>query len=151
MRRIPAIIACILCVAGCAKSTPDTNRRLITFYQQAVKRSKSPESNQPIDWLGLKLSDGTLAGCPRFPNIDESSIIVSDPDPNEHQAVQVIVSPRVSGSFADPAVPSQEFLRQQAEDREDALRKNRYTGVFLLAKPQLAEQVATSNGDKPSN
>lgn len=151
MRKTLAIIACFLCVVGCASSTTDSNRPLINFYRHALKRVKSPESNQEIDLAGLKISDGVLPGCPRFPSVDESSIIVSDPDPNEHQAVQVIVSPRVSGSFADPVEPSPEFLREQDEYREDALRKHRYTGVFLLHKRQQAEQSGQGDGDKPSN
>ena len=51
-------------------------------------------------------------------------------------------------SFADPAEPSPEFLREQEEDREDALRTHRYTSVFLLTRPRQAVQ---GNGDKPSN
>ena len=146
MKRTLAIIVLILCVAGCA-NTSNSNRRVITFYRQAVQRLKSPESNRPIDLQGLVLSDGFLPGCPRFPSIDESSIIVSDPDPTEAQAVQVIVAPRVSGSFLDPAKPSPEFLREQVEDREDALKNHRYTGVFLLAKPR-GKQVSRTGGKR---
>jgi hypothetical protein len=136
MKRFLFISAFIICVAGCVNNS-NSNRRLITFYQQAVERSKSPESIKPIDLQGLTLSDGVLPGCPRFPSVDESSIIVSDRDPAESHAVQVIVAPRVSGSFLDPAEPTPEFLREQATDLEEAIKNHRYTAVYLLPKQKM--------------
>ena len=136
MKRVLVISALILCFAGCANNS-NSNRRLVTFYRQALERSKLPESNKPIDLQGLTLSDGVLPGCPRFPSADESSIIVSDRDPAEAHAVQVIVEPRVSGSFLDPVEPSPEFRREQAEELEDALKNHRYTGVFFLTKTKV--------------
>lgn len=144
MKRILTIIALILSVTGCAH-TSNSNRRLVIFYRQAVQQLKSPEYNKPINLQGLTVTNGVLPGCPRLPSVDESSIIVSDPDPAETQAVQVMITPRVSGSFLDLAGPSPEFLREQAADCEDALKNHGYTGVFLLVKLK-AEQVSRGNG-----
>lgn len=73
--------------------------------------------------------------------------MVTDPNPLEAQAVQVIVDPRVSGSLLDSAKPSPEFLAEQAKDVKDALRTHRYAAVYLLPKP-IDEQAGDGNGGK---
>lgn len=131
------------CIAGCA-SDGHADRKIIAFYKQARERLRSSSVSRPVDLDGLTFTGGVLPGSPKYPEVNESSIIVSDPDPSSRQIVQVIVSPRVSGSFLDPEEPSPEFLRQIAASEEEALRTHQYTGVILGSKPQ-AEQGADGN------
>lgn len=65
----------------------------------------------------------------RFPPESEDSILVSDPTSPESGVVQVIVDPRVSGSFLDPQEPSPEFLIELRTDTKNALRTHRYRYV----------------------
>jgi hypothetical protein len=102
------------------------------FHRQAKQRQIDP--NQTIALDGLKVNFGVLPSSNGAGTFEQSSIIVSDPDVRESHAVQVIVEPRVSGSFSDPAKASPDFLRQQAKDIESALKTHRYVGVYLLPK-----------------
>jgi hypothetical protein len=71
----------------------------------------------------------------KAPQWDESSIIVMDAAAEGGEAVQVIVSPRVSGSFLDPLEPSQQSSREQTQATREALKHHRYTGVFRTKAP----------------
>ncbi len=93
--------------------------------------ASGPGSPAP-DLAGLIVQPRALPGLPQYPSIDESCIVVADPDPAVPEAIQLIVSPRISGSFLDPLNPIAEFLQQQQEDTIEALQKHRYTGVYLL-------------------
>lgn len=59
--------------------------------------------------------------------------MVSDPDPNEKEAVQIIINPRVYGSMLDEE-PSDEFLRLLESNTRNALKSSRYLVVQLLPK-----------------
>ncbi|WP_265594303.1 hypothetical protein [Haloferula sp. BvORR071] len=104
------------------------------FYEQALKRSRIGDRRTPVDFSGLQVESGSLPGCPRYPDFEESSLVISDSDPAEREAVVVIVNPRVSGSFLDPSVKDEEYLREMKEEEEKALRNSRYTGVYLLPR-----------------
>lgn len=147
MRTFIGLALGILSLVGCAPSGPE--RPIMTFYRQAKQRQQSFDPKQSITLDGLRVDYGVLPGSSGEGTIDQSSLVVTDPNPRETMAVQVIVEPRVSGSFLDPAVRSLEFLKQQAMDIDDALKTHRYVIVFLLPKPN-DEQATPPDGDKPS-
>ncbi|MEK7950693.1 hypothetical protein [Luteolibacter soli] len=122
----------IATITGCA-TDPAKERPILRFYEQARKRAKTGDTRSPVDLTGLQITDGALPGCPRYPTFEESALIVSDPE--DRQAVQIIVNPRVSGSFLDPAKKDEAFLREMRAEQERSLRQSRYTGVYLLARP----------------
>ena len=148
MRSIIGPSVVILSLVGCRlPNAPE--RPIVAFYRQAKQRQHKFDRSQSIALDGLRCNYGMLPGSGGEGTFEQSSLVVTDPDSSETQAVQVIVEPRVSGSFSDPAEPSSEFLKQQAQDIEDALRTHRYVAVFLLPKP--IGEAAPSNGDKRPN
>jgi hypothetical protein len=120
----------------CGCSTAERPRPpLQVFYEQAKERLRTGDLHSKLSLDGLRFFEGTPAHAPKAPNWDESSIIVADAAGSSAAAVQIIVHPRVSGSFLDPQFPSDDFLREQAHATEDALRHHRYTGVFRIQNP----------------
>jgi hypothetical protein len=134
MQRLLGFVLFSFAVVGCA-STAKSDRRIIGFYQQALKRSETGDKSRTVCLDGLDVTDGVLPGCPRFPSFEESGIVVTDPNPSEREAVQLIVAPRVSGSMLDPAELSPEFVKQQSLEQKDALKSHDFTGVYLLPRP----------------
>jgi hypothetical protein len=149
MRSIIGLAFVIFPLVGCDLSN-GPERPIMNFYRQAKERQHKFDRNQSIALDGLRCNYGVLPGSSGEGTFEQSSLVITDPDPRETQAVQVIVEPRVSGSFSDPAEPSPGFFKEQAQDIEDALKTHRYVAVFLLPKP-IDKQAALSNGDKPSN
>jgi hypothetical protein len=129
----------VMLLAGvfqCGCSTAARSRPpLQVFYEQAKKRCRTGDLHSDISLAGLRFAEGTASNVVKGPKWDESSIIVTDAAGSSAEAVQVIVYPRVSGSFLDPREPSEEFLREQAQATEEALRRHRYTGVFRIQNP----------------
>lgn len=119
-------VACAL-ITGCA-TTPKGSARLHAFYKEARKRQMHHRIDE-IDLGGLNFMLGDYEKTQRFPPESEDSILVSDPTSPESGVVQVIVDPRVSGSFLDPQEPSPEFLIELRTDTENALRTHRYRYV----------------------
>ena len=118
-------------IASCA-SAPKVSARLNAFYEQARHRQQR-KSNVAPDPSGLHFVLGTGVGAGRFPSENESAIVVSESAFPERGAVQVIVHPRVSGSFLDPADPSPDFLDQQKADIEHALKTHEYRDVYWVS------------------
>ena len=131
MKTLIILGSLILALSGCAVDR-DADRPIMKFYREAKQRQIDP--NQSIALNGLKWNFGVLPKSRVTETYEQSSLIVTDPNPEETHAVQLIVEPRVSGSFLDPVEPSLEFLRQQAMDIESALKTHRYVNVYLLPK-----------------
>jgi hypothetical protein len=104
---------------------------LNAFYKQARDRQQHRSIVAP-DLSGLHFALGSGVRAQHFPSVVESAIVVSDPALPERGAVQVIVYPRVSGSFLDPANPSPEFLTQLNADTENALKTHEYRDVYWI-------------------
>ena len=129
----------VMLLAGvfqCACSTAARSRQpLQVFYEQAQKRCRTGIIRSDVSLAGLRFAQAVPSNAVNRLQWDESSILVTDAAAQSGEAVQVIVNPRVSGSFLDPQEPSEEFLREQAKATEEALRHHRYTGVFRIKNP----------------
>gem|GEM_PF-3991107 len=130
--RIVVILLLLFALSSC-RST-ETPRPIVRFYREALKRSQRPDKNPPADATDLRLKTGWLPGAKRYPRWDEDSIVISDPDPHENEAVLIIVNPRVSGSFLDTEYPDDEFLKMLELNARYALEHSRYLVVQLLPK-----------------
>jgi hypothetical protein len=133
-------IVVLLPLTSCA-TLPDKARPIMKFYHDAKQRERNFDPEKPISLVGLKAEYGILPGSKGAGTWKQSSLVITDPNPRETHAVQVIVEPHVSGSFLDPTERSPEFLAQQVRDIEDALQNHRYVAVYLLPKP-TDEQAA---------
>jgi hypothetical protein len=89
------LLALAIVHTGC--QSVDSSRPIIRFYREALKRSRDPEQPANADDLVVRL--GCLPGCKRYPGGDEDAIAVSDPDPNEREAVQIIPDSEVRQRF----------------------------------------------------
>jgi hypothetical protein len=123
------LLALAIVHTGC--QSVDSSRPIIRFYREALKRSRDPEHVANANDLVVRL--GCLTGCKRLPRFDENAIVVSDPDPKEREAVQIIVNPRVYGAMLDEE-PSDEFLQLLEDNTRHALKNSRYVIVQLLPK-----------------
>lgn len=119
-----------LCSCGSTRS----ERPIVRFYQEALKRSRNHERVPPANATGLQVKLGWIPGAKRYAGGTEDSIVISDPDPKETQVVLIIVEPRVSGSFLDPEEPSDDFVRMLETNARFALRNSRCRVVELLPK-----------------
>ena len=133
------LLSSVMLLAGvfqCACSTTGRSRPpLQVFYEQAKKRCQTADTLSNIDLAGLQFTEAMSSNAMKGPKWDESSIIVMDAEGSTTGAVQVIVHPRVSGSYLDPQEPSEEFLREQVRATGEALKRHRYTGVFRVQNP----------------
>lgn len=136
MKALIGLAILILPLAGCTLPR-GTERPIMKFYHEAKQRQKKFDPEKPISLDGLKVDQGVLPGSRGAGTWEQSSLVITDPDPRETHAVQVIVEPRVSGSFLDPTRRSPEFLADQSKNIEEALRTHRYEAVYLL--PKLTE------------
>src|SRR6476646_4397396 len=94
------LVAFAIHFTGCATGL-ERRGPLDEFYRYAKARMAGrTTAPPPLGTLDVAIS--AIPGCGGYPAIDESSIIVSDPASKDPRAVQVIVNPRVSGSFLDP-------------------------------------------------
>jgi hypothetical protein len=102
-----ALLLACLSVLSCV-GLPASDRPILNFYRQAWKHYHSHSVTRPMELGGLRIAeDIRLKRLPRYPSIDESVIVIRDPNPSESEVVVLFVSPRVSGSFLDPILPSE--------------------------------------------
>jgi hypothetical protein len=99
----------------------------------------------------LDVAISSIPGSGRYPAIEESSIIVSDPKSEERYVVQVIVNPRVSGSFLDPKEPTAEFQAKLAHDTRRALESSRYMAVTLCRKAEPSAPLGLRGAEEVSS
>lgn len=117
-------------LTSCA-TTLERGRPLDEFYRYAKARSAGRTRASPPALDNLSFTLSAIPGCGRYPNDDESSILVTDPNFPGQYGVQVIVTPRVSGSFLDPEGPTTEFLAELAQETRRALESSRYVAVSV--------------------
>lgn len=125
------LCATLLALLASCSTQPAFEGKIGAFHSYAVEKVKHPEraGTPPID--GLDATLGYLDNGSRMPGFEESSILVSDPSQPESPVVQVIVSPRVSGSMLDPVEPSDEFIRELKQSTIKSLRTSYYTDVTI--------------------
>ena len=132
-----ALLFVVVFVSSCtpARHAGQEQGVIREFYQSAKLRQQHFPSQVKLNLTGLRVQERMLPGCPRPPGADESALVITSTDPRESTAVQIIVTPRVPGSNLDPAVTSDEFVRQREDDLLRALQTNRFVGVHLLDRP----------------
>jgi len=126
------LVSLLLMLGSC--SSTRSARPIMRFYQEALKRARNHERFPAPNAAGLQVKLGWIPGASRYAGGTEDSIVISDPDPTEKQAVLIIVDPRVSGSFLDMEEPDDEFLRMLEANARQALGNSRYRVVELLPK-----------------
>lgn len=132
-----ALLCSVVLMSSCAPARHAGQEpvALRKFYQSAKLRQQHFASPVKMDLTWLRIQERMLPGCPKPPGPDESALAITSTDPRESTAVQIIVTPRVPGSNLDPAVTSDEFVRQREDDVLRALQKHRFVGVYLLDRP----------------
>lgn len=167
MKPILAGLLAVALIPACVNEVPQRQTAVERFYWDAMARA-GREHGTPgrINLEGLEVRNGGLPGRPMINDPgrgtrsggrvygDSSTVLVCDADLTVKEAVEVVVSPRVSGSFEDPANPTPEFLAERREAARKALATSGYLSVrrgFIDRSHEKPEPLPAPQPAVPTN
>lgn len=134
------VLACLL-MPACATRDSQLTGPLERFHRYVEQRKKNPRYADSTVLDGLDFRIGGEQYIKRDSRIDRklrANLLLGPDSPPDGDSISVFeagkpdgpfivvwVTPRVSGTFLDPAEPSEEFLREMHESTRQALLEHR--------------------------